>query len=154
VARAPKPSRETTGGVKIWSSPARRETLRRRATALKDHRILLVEDDRDIREAFAEVLEGSGYGVDTAENGLEALELLDERRNALPCLILLDLMMPVMTGWEFRARQLDDPQLSSIPVLVVTGVPNPEKHETLRPAGYVRKPMSVDDVLKVVGEYC
>jgi CheY-like chemotaxis protein len=92
--------------------------------------------------------------VDTAENGREALELLDGRRERLPCLILLDLMMPVMTGWEFRARQLDDPDLSAIPVLVVTGVPNPETHESLRPAGFVRKPMSVDDVLKAVGEYC
>ena len=100
------------------------------------------------------MLESSGYSVDTAGNGLEALELLDDRRTALPCLILLDLMMPIMTGWEFRARQLDDPELSAIPVLVVTGVPNPETHEALKPAGYVRKPMSVDDVLRVVGEYC
>jgi CheY-like chemotaxis protein len=84
--------------------------------------ILIVEDNADLRDSLAELLQYEGYEVARAANGQEALRYL--RECPPPCLILLDLMMPVMNGWEFRKQQLLDPTLSSIPVAIVTGVRN------------------------------
>ena len=83
--------------------------------------VLLVDDDRDIREALCEILELEGHKVSTAENGLAAINYLkkcspDER----PCIIILDLAMPVMNGAEFRARQLQIPYLVHIPVVAMS----------------------------------
>ena len=72
--------------------------------------ILVVEDDPDAREALIDVLEISGYSAEPAGNGREAIDLL--RRSSLPSLIILDLQMPVMNGWEFRAAQKKDPKLA------------------------------------------
>jgi CheY-like chemotaxis protein len=80
--------------------------------------VLIVEDDADIREVLADVLECEGYSVMQAANGEEALWLL--RSEPLPSAIVLDLMMPVMNGTEFRVAQLADPRLASIPVIVLT----------------------------------
>ncbi len=78
--------------------------------------ILVVEDDMPTREALALVLGAAGYRVTTAADGLAALEQL--RGGDYPALILLDLMMPVMDGWQFRQEQLRDPALQDIPVIV------------------------------------
>src|SRR5580765_7790969 len=83
--------------------------------------ILLVEDDFDMRDALIPILEYAGHHVVGAANGREALEQL--RAGPKPSLILLDLMMPVMNGTEFRAEQLRDPALASIPVVVVSADP-------------------------------
>jgi CheY-like chemotaxis protein len=80
--------------------------------------ILVVEDDPDVRESLAAVLEGEGHRVLEAEHGLEALERL--RANDDVCIILLDLFMPTMNGWAFRDEQLRDPKLAAIPVVVIT----------------------------------
>jgi len=81
--------------------------------------ILVVDDDRDIRDSLVEVLGEHGYPVIGAGNGVEALEIL--RTSAPPpSLILLDLMMPVMDGREFRERQLENPALADIPVIVIS----------------------------------
>jgi CheY-like chemotaxis protein len=80
--------------------------------------ILIVEDDGDFREAIAAFLAGEGYSVVEAEHGQDALQHL--RTSALFCLILLDLFMPVMNGWAFRAEQLRDPTLAGIPVVVIS----------------------------------
>jgi CheY-like chemotaxis protein len=80
--------------------------------------ILLVEDDEGNREALRELLEGEGYKVATAADGAAALMWL--RAGARPDLILLDLMMPVMNGTEFRAHQRRDPQLADIPVVLMS----------------------------------
>ncbi len=80
--------------------------------------VLLVEDDVEICESLAELLRRKGFAVETAQNGREALEKL--AHGELPSLIVLDLMMPVMNGWEFRERQLSDATLASIPVVVVS----------------------------------
>ena len=80
--------------------------------------MLLVEDDEATRKALAEALHGDGFEVVTAANGREALESL--RQGLRPSAILLDVMMPVMDGWDFRRLQLNDPSLREIPVLVIT----------------------------------
>jgi CheY-like chemotaxis protein len=80
--------------------------------------VLVVEDDREQREALCAMLDLEGFGHAEAANGQEALDYLNESR--APCLVLLDLEMPVMNGWEFRANELADERLSRIPVVVVT----------------------------------
>jgi two-component system response regulator MprA len=109
--------------------------------------VLIVEDDHDIRECMADALEVEGYSVALAANGREALEKL--RAGVRPDLILLDLLMPVMSGWEFRHEQLADPLLSGIPVVVVSAsVPG-----GLRPDRHLSKPFGVDELLEVVGDF-
>jgi CheY-like chemotaxis protein len=80
--------------------------------------ILIVDDDNDVRRALTELLEDEGYAVAGAANGRAALELI--RGGIRPALILLDLMMPGMNGWDFRSAQLRDPELSAVPVVIVT----------------------------------
>src|SRR2546428_6585449 len=81
--------------------------------------VLIVEDDAGVRGAFAALLASEGYRVLEAADGLEALRLLRAAED-LPCLILLDLMMPRMNGWDFRAVQRRDERLDSNPVGVVS----------------------------------
>jgi CheY-like chemotaxis protein len=86
---------------------------------LQPETILIVDDDGDIREALSELLRAEGYEAALASDGREALQLLS-RAETCPAAILLDLMMPVMDGWEFLARKESDPRLSSIPVIVIS----------------------------------
>jgi len=79
---------------------------------------LLVEDDAAISDSLSEALREDGWDVETAANGRDALKVL--REGLRPCVIFLDLMMPVMDGWDFRHEQLRDPALKDIPVVVVT----------------------------------
>lgn len=106
----------------------------------------MIEDDPDIREALAETLSYEGYDVALAENGLEGLEVLRERSR--PHVILLDLLMPVMSGWQFRQEQLADPSLAGIPVVVVSASPPGDA----RPDRYLPKPFSIDALLSAVAE--
>lgn len=82
-------------------------------------RILVVEDHNDSREMLEELLTEEGFTVETAVNGLQALERL--QRAPRPDLVLLDLMMPVMTGWDLMARVAEEPTLWGLPVIVVSG---------------------------------
>ena len=84
--------------------------------------VLVVEDDKDVREMLDLLLTTSGYETMTAENGAIALQKMRERR---PCVVLLDLMMPVMNGWRFREQQLADPTLAPVPVVCVSAVHQP-----------------------------
>jgi CheY-like chemotaxis protein len=114
-------------------------------------RVLVVEDDPDLRKGICEVLDDAGYTSWPAENGEVALERAREER---PCVILLDLMMPIMNGWEFRSEQLRDPQLSSIPVVIMTADGRAaDKARTLH-ADYLRKPIYPDALLELVDDYC
>ena len=79
--------------------------------------VLVVDDERDVQALVRLVLERQGYDVDAASDGREALAKIEARR---PDLVLLDLMMPVMNGWQFRAKQLQDPALAEIPVIVMS----------------------------------
>lgn len=116
-------------------------------------RILIVEDDADLREALSDVLRDEGYAVTSAADGREALDSL--RREMRPSLILLDLTMPVMNGWQFRAEQREDPVLSGIPVVVLSA--GDHLAEQLRPLGiddFVRKPIELGYLLRKIERYC
>jgi CheY-like chemotaxis protein len=114
--------------------------------------ILIVEDNADVREGLALLLRDDGYEVATASNGLEALDRL--RGGLAPSLILLDLMMPVMTGWEFRYEQLKDSKLAAVPIVLLTAVADPEREATLLNAvGYLLKTDGYDKILETVRNY-
>ena len=120
----------------------------------RERAILVVEDDVDVREALATLLETQGYRVVEAENGLEALGRLRDR-DVDVCLILLDLFMPVMNGWDFRDEQLRDPTLAAVPVVVVTAdVTARHSGKDLRAAEYLTKPVDFDHLLSVVARHC
>src|ERR1043165_8287365 len=92
--------------------------------------ILIVEDDADLRDSLAEILTEAGYCVDCAINGLQALRHL--QAVAAPQLILMDLWMPVMDGWVFRALLKQDPALAQIPVVVISAtVPSDSRAASL-----------------------
>jgi CheY-like chemotaxis protein len=105
--------------------------------------ILLVEDDRAIRDALEAILADEGYRVSTAEDGQQALDRLHSGQGA--DLIVLDLRMPVMNGWRFRALQKADPLLFDIPVLAISADGSAQA-EAIDAAGYLRKPLSADGV--------
>ena len=100
--------------------------------------VLVVEDDPDLREMMEQMLHLEGFATLTAPNGLEALNLLNG--GAPVKVILLDLMMPVMDGWEFRRRQLADPKLAGIPVVVMSAVDGDRLRE-IGPIAAFRKPL-------------
>jgi CheY-like chemotaxis protein len=115
--------------------------------------ILIVEDDAAIREALAEILEEEGYDTQVAAHGRAALDYL--RSHQPPSLILLDLMMPVQSGWEFRAEQQRDAALCAIPVVLVSGEPNIAREAAaLNASGYFPKPLDVSTLLRVVAQHC
>jgi CheY-like chemotaxis protein len=112
--------------------------------------ILVVDDDAPIREAFEEVLVDEGYAVRCAANGREALQILRDAPGEAQ-LILLDLMMPVMNGWDFRAEQQRDPALAGIPVVVVSADREVRtKIADLAIDHYLVKPVDLDHLLAVV----
>jgi CheY-like chemotaxis protein len=117
---------------------------------VKGRHILVVEDDEDIRETLAGALRDEAYEVTTARDGRDALEAL-ERTAVLPNAIVLDLMMPVMSGWEFRARQRTDPRAGRVPVVILTGDPRArEIGSELAAAAWLRKPVSLNGLLEAV----
>ena len=107
--------------------------------------ILVIEDDVDIRESLEELLSEAGYRVRVAADGLQALAVLGA--GATPTLILLDLMMPNMDGVGFRSRQLEDPRLRDVPVILLTADSRPTPLDYL-PS--LRKPFDWEDLLGVV----
>ena len=116
--------------------------------------VLVVEDDLDIRETLADALADSGFRVAQASNGRDALALLREAR-PLPCIILLDLMMPVMDGREFRAQQLRDPELAKIPVIVLSAYRDVEANVSgMNVSGFLRKPPDLDELLRTISDLC
>lgn len=115
--------------------------------------ILIVEDDEDVRGALAAVLEGEGYSVLEARHGEEALRTL--RGSASVCLILLDLFMPTMNGWAFRDEQRRDPDLSGIPVIVLSADGAAVKSAaSMGVVDYMVKPVDFDRLLKVIALHC
>lgn len=113
------------------------------------HTVLVVEDEQDLREMMREALELSGYSVITASNGQEALAKLASINQL--CLVILDLLMPVMNGWECFEQIRRRPQFSSVPVVVHSSAAENA------PAGATRvlkKPIGFERLLSVVREYC
>jgi len=112
--------------------------------------ILLIEDEVDIRNILKDVLEWEGYCVYTASNGKEGMEILPEI--PAPCLILLDLMMPVMNGWEFADALETDRAYADIPIVTLSAFSDPEKR--IRAAGSIKKPVDLDALFTLVRKHC
>ncbi len=121
-------------------------TLRGQAKA---GHVLVVEDDADIRASVSDLLEEEGYSVSAASNGEEALQIL--RGGVSPDLILLDLMLPVMDGWQFRVEQRKDPNLASLPVIALTANPTAQA-AAIDADRFLRKPFDREALLKAVRE--
>jgi CheY-like chemotaxis protein len=116
--------------------------------------ILIVEDDDDTRSTMVQLFGDRGYTASGARHGKEALEQLRSGA-ALPAVIFLDIMMPVMDGRAFRAEQLLDPKLRDIPVVVVTANANlAEMERELQTSHTLRKPVTVKQLVKVAEQYC
>jgi CheY-like chemotaxis protein len=116
--------------------------------------VLVVEDDADIRRAIVQVLEDENVPVDSAENGQAALAALRRPGVTLPSVILLDLMMPVMDGWTFRAEQQRDPTLAHIPVVILTADSAAAARAGILGAdGALRKPIDLEQLLMTVERY-
>ena len=115
-------------------------------------RVLIVEDNDVTRDVMSLILEGDGYQVSTAANGRSALERL--RGGDRPCVILLDLMMPVMDGWQFRQEQRRDRALADIPVVVCTAAGDAAQKAALGVEDLLSKPVEVEDLLAVVRRHC
>jgi CheY-like chemotaxis protein len=114
--------------------------------------ILLVEDDDAIRTDLSFILTSEGYSVVAKENGQKALEYLTGRE-LRPDLILLDVMMPVMDGWQFRQAQIQVPEFASIPLVVMTADGHaPQKAALMSAQGFVQKPIDLDHLLDVVAQ--
>jgi CheY-like chemotaxis protein len=112
--------------------------------------VLIVDDHREIREVMAELLEINGYRVSDAANGREALKLLEEQEP--PCLILLDLMMPVMNGWELLDQLRSREDLASLPVVIVSAYDDRAPRDQVQ--GVVKKPIEFSRLLRQVETYC
>ena len=112
--------------------------------------MLIVEDDADLREMMAQLLFIEGFRAETVANGREALDYL--RQGRFPEVILLDLMMPVMDGWEFRRQQRGDPKLASLPVVVLSALDAPRVAEM--GTAYLKKPLDFDRLVEMVRRYC
>jgi len=122
------------------------------STRLLPHRVLLVDDDAEERDAIAHFLELQGAAVAVAGDGEEALNAL--QADPLRCLILLDLNMPGMNGWEFRRRQLRS-SMAGIPVVVVTGLRDlAAAIQGMSASAALRKPVELELLLRAVGAHC
>jgi CheY-like chemotaxis protein len=111
--------------------------------------ILVVDDDEDIRESLRDLLEEDGFPVLTASHGEEALAKL--RTSVRPCLIILDLMMPIMDGYQFHEALKADPALRKLPVLILTAGRGSPPDGVL---GVIHKPNVTDAVREMVRQYC
>ncbi len=116
--------------------------------------ILVVDDDRNVCDLISSILGERGYRTIVAGNGREALAYL-RGREAHPGLILLDLMMPVMNGWEFRRAQQDDPSIADIPVAIITGMPGVEgKASSIGAVDVLYKPSRVESLSALASRFC
>ena len=117
--------------------------------------VMVVDDDTDLRETLIEVLQDKAYRTVGASNGQEALDLLHTAPGLLPCVILLDLMMPVMDGRQFRAALLLEPELSEIPIIVLSAHADvDELFPGLSVAARLRKPVDLAPLLSLVDRHC
>ena len=115
--------------------------------------ILIVEDDKSVRETLADTLSDEGYTVAAVENGQQALDYLSH--HPPPCLILLDLWMPVMSGVEFRQAQVADPAIASIPVIVISAATDMRARLQSMPAqAYLPKPVDLGALIGAVAQHC
>lgn len=115
--------------------------------------IIIVEDDSDVRETLEEVLNEEGYLTQAYAGGEDALAAL-EAMAVPPKLILLDLMMPKMNGWQFRAVQKQSPEINRIPTVILSADANVSQNlQALGAAGYLRKPIHIQTLLALVERF-
>ncbi|HZR22035.1 MAG TPA: response regulator [Vicinamibacterales bacterium] len=114
--------------------------------------VLIVEDDADLREMMAQLLSIEGFNTATVANGREALDYL-QHHDVKPDVILLDLMMPVMDGWEFRRKQQADPSVANVPVIVLSALDQARAADVAAEA-FLKKPLDFDRLLQLVRNYC
>jgi CheY-like chemotaxis protein len=123
----------------------------RRRSTVPHCPVLIVEDDADLRDMMAQLLSIEGFDAATVANGREALQYLQQGDR--PDVILLDLMMPVMDGWEFRRQQQADPELAEVPVIVLSAL-DPNRARDLEADAFLKKPLDFDRLLQLVRQYC
>ena len=111
--------------------------------------LMIIEDEEGLRESLVELLKLEGHAAHSAANGREALDLL--KVIPAPCLILLDMMMPVMNGRAFLDEISLDNKLNHIPVLIVSAFENPNTKGAI---GILKKPLDIDLLLTIVAKYC
>src|ERR1700686_4132516 len=120
--------------------------------------VLIVEEDPDTREMLAALISSQGFHAVPAEDGLEALHVLRTVRHRAPdtpCLVLLDLKMPRLSGKEFRRAQLGDPIVAGVPIAVISGaIDADERAQALGAVATLTKPIDFDVLLDVVRRYC
>jgi CheY-like chemotaxis protein len=114
--------------------------------------ILVVDDDCDLRDGLCELFKDEGYQVASARNGREALKYL--AANPLPCAILLDLMMPLMNGWDFLKHRQADARLAGVPVVVMSAMGGDAPANAIGAAAVLSKPLDLERVLNLVRTYC
>ena len=114
--------------------------------------VLIVEDDADLREMMAQLLSLEGFQAATVANGSEALQYL-HNGHVKPDVILLDLMMPVMDGWEFRRKQQADPAFADVPVIVLSAL-DQSRAADVHAEAFLKKPLDFDRLLQLVRQYC
>ena len=116
--------------------------------------VLVVEDDPGVREAIAEVLQDHEYHPVSACNGAEALEQLRDAPQ-MPCVILLDMMMPTMDGFQFRAAQESDPSLRDIPVVLLSAHADADTAAArMKADGFLKKPVELETLLDTIERFC
>jgi CheY-like chemotaxis protein len=116
--------------------------------------VLVIEDDLDIREVMKRFLQREGFNVTTADNGLEGLKHLESAVD-LPCIIFLDLMMPVMNGYQFREAQLKNGRIAKIPTVIVSADGKLDDKKTFINADYtLKKPVDIDALLEIIKKCC
>ena len=115
--------------------------------------VLVVDDDPEIRESLSELLDHRGYSVLQAENGRRALDVLKTVPPQTPCIVVLDLAMPVLDGHQFLKYRAEDPVLRRIPVVVVSANPRPPQPlEGIE--AYLQKPLEPDVLLEIIRRTC
>ena len=121
---------------------------------MKCETVLVIEDDEPICQAIQLALELEGYHVVTAGDGKQGLEIL--RTLATPCLILLDLMLPIMNGWEFldEIKKNTGNMLAAIPIVITSAAGDAAKAAAERTQGYIKKPIDLDLLIATVTKFC
>lgn len=113
--------------------------------------VLVVDDDGAVRDMIVLLLRSHGYETEAASDGAEALALM---RQARPCLVLLDIKMPIMDGREFRERQLEDPALADVPVICMTGMVHPPDVERELGIPCLAKPVDFPTLIRAAEKSC
>lgn len=115
--------------------------------------VLLIEDDKEIRETLCDLLTDEGFNIASAENGLKALQFL-RTEFVLPSIILLDISMPVMGGFEFRKFQLKEEKLARIPTIMLSADANmKDKAAEVGVTQFMRKPIELNELLATLKQY-